>query len=165
MKLKTGILAAVALAAVPFANAGDLLIRGGIHNVDPKSNNDLGLDVGSNATLSIGATWFLTKNIAVDLLGALPFKHDIDVAGATIAAVKHLPPTLGVQYHFNPGGSGVRPFPRWTSAPASVSRRASRSSPQASGSWPRSSAQQRSPAPSDRPAAAGCGFAAVATTR
>ena len=104
MKLKTGILAAVALAAVPFANAGDLLIRGGVHNVDPKSSNDLGLDVGSNATLSIGATWFLTKNIAVDLLGALPFKHDIDVAGATIATVKHLPPTLGVQFHFNPGG-------------------------------------------------------------
>jgi outer membrane protein len=109
MKLKTGILAAVALAAVPFANAGDLLVRGGVHNVDPKSSNDLEVNVNSNATLSIGATWFLTRNIAVDLLGALPFKHDIDDdTGAglgRIATVKHLPPTLGVQYHFNPGGT------------------------------------------------------------
>ncbi|MFO1402216.1 MAG: OmpW family outer membrane protein [Steroidobacteraceae bacterium] len=109
MKLKTGIFAAVALAAVPFANAGDLLIRGGVHNVDPKSSNDLEVDVSSNATLSVGVTWFLTKNIAVDLLGALPFKHDIDDASGaglgTIATVKHLPPTLGVQYHFNPGGT------------------------------------------------------------
>lgn len=105
MKLKTGILAAIALAAVPFANAGDLLIRAGVHNVDPKSNNDLNLDVSSNATLSIGATWFLTQNVAVDLLGALPFKHDINAGGARIATTKHLPPTLGVQYHFNPGGT------------------------------------------------------------
>ena len=104
MKLKAGLMVLAGLVALPAANAGDLLMRAGVHNVDPKSSNDLGLDVGSNATLSVGATWFLTQNVAVDLLGALPFKHDVDVAGTTIATTKQLPPTLSVQYHFNPGG-------------------------------------------------------------
>jgi outer membrane protein len=104
MKSNIALMVLAGLVAVSAANAGDLLVRGGVHNVDPKSGNDLDLDVKSNATLSIGATWFVTQNIAIDVLGALPFKHDIDVAGTTIATVKQLPPIVSVQYHFNPAG-------------------------------------------------------------
>lgn len=106
MKLKAGLMLLAGVVALSSANAGDLLLRAGVHNVDPKSSNDLEADVSSNATLSIGATWFLTQNIALDVLGALPFKHDIkdSATGTLLATTKQLPPTVSVQYHFNPGG-------------------------------------------------------------
>jgi len=111
MKSKAGWIALAGLLALPVAQAGDLLLRAGVHDVSPKSNLELkdagisGIDVSDNATLSLGATWFLTQNVAVDLLGAIPFRHDVKIGGTTVATVKHLPPTLGVQYHFNPGGA------------------------------------------------------------
>jgi len=111
MKSKAGWIALAGLLALPVAQAGDLLLRAGVHDVSPKSNLELkdagisGVDVSDNATLSLGATWFLTQNVAVDLLGAIPFRHDVKIGGTTVATVKHLPPTLGVQYHFNPGGA------------------------------------------------------------
>ena len=111
MKSKAGWIALTGLLALPVAQAGDLLLRAGVHDVSPKSNLELkdagisGIDVSDNATLSLGATWFLTQNVAVDLLGAIPFRHDVKIGGTTVATVKHLPPTLGVQYHFNPGGA------------------------------------------------------------
>jgi outer membrane protein len=106
MKLKAGLIVLAGLVAMPPGHAGDLLIRAGVHNVDPKSSNDLEVDVSSNATLSIGATWFMKQNVALDVLGALPFKHDIkdSATGTLLATTKQLLPTISVQYHFNPGG-------------------------------------------------------------
>jgi outer membrane protein len=44
------------------------------------------------------------------LLAALPFKHDINLNdGGKVAETKHLPPTLSLQYHFNPNGR-LRPY-------------------------------------------------------
>jgi outer membrane protein len=55
-----------------------------------------------------------TDNLGVGVLGAWPFKHDIKGAGALAGAgkigeVKHLPPTVTLQYHFAPDAA-VRPF-------------------------------------------------------
>ena len=86
----------------------------------PKSGNNPAVSVDSNATLSLGATVFFTKNFAVDILGALPFKHDIKLTAAGAAAVgnlleaniapgtkvgstEQLPPTVTAQWHFMPG--------------------------------------------------------------
>ena len=96
-----------ALAACGGAQATDLVLRAGIHDVVPTSNNNPTVHVGSNATLSVGGALFVTDNLAIDLLGAIPFKHDIylNSNGAKVGSAKQLPPTLGVQYHFNHGGA------------------------------------------------------------
>lgn len=107
MKRLHGVLAAgAALVVCSGAQATDLVLRVGVHDVVPTSNNNPTVHVGSNATLSVGGAWFVTDNLAIDLLGAIPFKHDIylNSNGAKVGSVKQLPPTLGVQYHFNRGG-------------------------------------------------------------
>ena len=65
----------------------------------------------SNATsLAVNFTYMATDNIGVELLGALPFKHDISVTGlGKVAETKQLPPTLILLYNFAPH-SGVRPY-------------------------------------------------------
>lgn len=93
-----------------FAEAGDILFRVGGSMVDPKSDNSPIVEVDDGTTLTFNGTYFFTDNIAVELLAAAPFKHDIDlVGGGTVAETKHLPPTLSAQYHFIPNGS-VRPY-------------------------------------------------------
>jgi outer membrane protein len=47
----------------------------------------------------------LTPNWGFDILGALPFSHDIEANGAKVAETKHLPPTFSFQYHFLPDGN------------------------------------------------------------
>jgi outer membrane protein len=49
------------------------------------------------------------KNIAAELILTYPQKHDVELGGTDIGSVKHLPPTLTLQYHFNPTGT-VRPY-------------------------------------------------------
>ncbi len=103
--------------------AGEWIVRAGIGNVDPKSDNlELGtftvpvgltiantaVQVDSGASLTINGTYMFTDNWALDILGALPFSHDIAVSSSDLAGdlplgeTKHLPPTVSVQYHFTP---------------------------------------------------------------
>ena len=95
--------ASPAVAMVTSAAANDLVLRAGVHNVDPKSDNNPVVNVDSNAELSLGVTYYFTPNVALDVLGALPFKHDIKLnGGPKVGSTKQLPPTIGVQYHFMP---------------------------------------------------------------
>jgi outer membrane protein len=108
MKKSLGILAAVScLGVMGTASAADCLLRAGVHSVNPKSNNNPTVSVGSNASLSINGACFVTPNIAIDVLGALPFTHDIKLAanGVKVGSTKQLPPTVGVQYHFAPAAT------------------------------------------------------------
>ena len=94
-------------------DAGDWLLRTGAHTVQPKSDNGsisaLGADVEvDGATMfTFNLTYMVTQSIGVELLAAAPFKHDIDIGGATLASTKHLPPTLSVVYAFNPSSRVV----------------------------------------------------------
>lgn len=54
-------------------------------------------------------TYFFTKNLAAELILTYPQKHDLKFAGTNIGSVKHLPPTLTLQYHFLPEGT-IRPY-------------------------------------------------------
>ncbi len=93
-----------------WAEAGDFLVRVGASIVDPKSDNHPVVEVDSGTSLTFNGTYFMTDQWAVELLAALPFKHDIDaVGGGNIGETKHLPPTLSVQYHFMPN-QPVRPY-------------------------------------------------------
>ena len=122
----------LAVAAIPAqAEQGDWIVRGGWTMVSPKSNNlklgdlgfipDLGvsinnvsLEVDDGSSLGLTLTYMMTDNWAIDVLAAVPFKHDINLKAtiddgvlsetgkAKIGDTKHLPPTISLQYHFMP---------------------------------------------------------------
>jgi len=95
--------------------AGDWVVKFGLHNVDPDSNNGsvaggaYEVDVRSNARPSLQAEYFFTPSLGLEVLAAIPFKHDIKLNGVKAASAKQLPPTVSVQWHFNPNGK-VNPF-------------------------------------------------------
>lgn len=97
--------ALVALAAPAFAQSrGDWTVGVGVGYVNPKSNN--GTLAGASATVDsdarpiFTAEYFIRDNLGIELLAATPFKHDVKVGGAYAGTVKHLPPTLSLNYHF-----------------------------------------------------------------
>jgi len=109
--------------------AGDFIGRIGAATVDPdSSSNNLstglaGLETVPGARVSVDAdtqlgltfSYMLTDNIALGLLGATPFRHDIEGDGALSGAgklgeTKHLPPTLTLQYFPMPGNSRLQPY-------------------------------------------------------
>ncbi len=57
----------------------------------------------------VDISYFWTKNIATELVLTVPQRHDVTLDGANIGSFKHLPPSLLVQYHFNPEGQ-FRPY-------------------------------------------------------
>jgi len=118
---KSAVAAVVAMglgAAAPVTahEAGDWLVKVGVTHVKPKSDNGtvldgtVGIDVGNSTRPSFSVTYMATPNVGIELLGAFPFKHDIDAAGlGNIGSTKHLPPTLSLQWHFLPE-SRVQPY-------------------------------------------------------
>jgi outer membrane protein len=111
-------IAAAGLLAPALATAyeaGDVIVRVGAHVVDPKSDNGtlasgtLQADVDSDIEPTIMAEWMITDRIGLELLASVPFKHDISLNGVDAGSTKHLPPTLSVQWHFNPRGK-VQPY-------------------------------------------------------
>lgn len=91
-------------------DAGDWIWRVGVHNARPKSDNHSVVNADAGASLTFNATYLLTPNWGLELLAALPFEHDINLnGGGKVAETKHLPPTLSLQYHFNPNGAW-RPY-------------------------------------------------------
>jgi outer membrane protein len=90
----------------PAHEAGDWIVRGGFHNVDPKSDNGDLVEVDDDTMFTFDVVYMLTPNWGLELLAALPFEHDIAlVDGPTVASTKHLPPTFSVVYHFLPDGA------------------------------------------------------------
>ena len=82
---------------------GDWLIRFGVSQVDPKSNNHPAVSVDSATSATFNFTYMMTANWAVELLAAYPFEHDISlVGGPEVGSTKQLPPTVSLQYHFLP---------------------------------------------------------------
>ncbi len=64
----------------------------------------------SNKTIpEVDISYFFTQHIATELILTYPQKHDVTLDGAKIGTIKHLPPTLTVQYHFMPEAT-FRPY-------------------------------------------------------
>ncbi len=104
----------ISAASLPVASAheaGDMLLRVGAGLVDPKSDNGNIASVDSGAALVFNGSYFFTPNLAMEILAATPFSHDIKLAdgGTKVGETKHLPPTVSLQYHFNTQG-GFRPY-------------------------------------------------------
>ncbi|AFP32654.1 OmpW/AlkL family protein [Marinobacter sp. BSs20148] len=129
---KIGVLAAAVMAVAPAAQAfeaGDFILRAGAAQVAPDASSEklrvggaplLGLadarvDVDDNTQLGIRATYMFTSNIGLGLLAATPFKHNISGAGdlaalGKLAEIKHLPPTLTLQYYPMHSSSAFQPY-------------------------------------------------------
>ncbi len=108
------------------AEAGDWVVRARIVDVNPNADSDLGKTVNKNIApvMSAGAdlsvdnnvipeldiSYYISKNIAAELILALGTRHDVNVKGDSLATVGNqslgsvnvLPPTLTAQWHFNP---------------------------------------------------------------
>lgn len=112
--------AAIALLVAPTAFAqskGDFTVGIGGHNVKPTSDNGalaggtLPVEVGDNVRPTITGEYFIADNLGLEVIAALPFKHDIDIKGlGRIGETKHLPPTVSLQYHFGAPDATVKPF-------------------------------------------------------
>ncbi|MCW5659226.1 MAG: OmpW family protein [Burkholderiaceae bacterium] len=109
---------AVALAGMPLlaqaqaVKAGDLLVRGRVVYLDTANKDDIaGLDIGvSNKTIpEVDITYFFSPSLAAELVLTYPQKHDVSANGSNIGSLKHLPPTLSVQYHFGNFGA-IKPY-------------------------------------------------------
>lgn len=107
--------ATVALAfavtgGVAQAAQGDWLARARVINISPDaSSSALNLDASNETTLELDFTYFVTRNIGLELILATK-KHTITSNGAGIGDVSLLPPTLTVQYHFAPDSPSFRPY-------------------------------------------------------
>ena len=130
---KTLVALAVAAALVPslaMAEAGDIVVRLRATHIAPDESSKLGvqtdatgltsgtaaqlygsstaeLRVDSNTIPELDLSYYITKNIAAELILALGTRHDVTVtpgaaAAKNLGSVNLLPPTLTAQWHFNP---------------------------------------------------------------
>ena len=120
MKERLSILmAALCLAGNVMATEGNWLVRGRAVHLDMRTKSDPTsgplAGVLPADTIAIGDEWipevdisyFLTRNLALELVLTYPQKHDVTVNALGIGAIgsfRHLPPTLLLQYHFLPDG-------------------------------------------------------------
>lgn len=74
-----------------------------------KDSTGLGLAINNKTIPEFDISYFFTPNIAAELVLTYPQKHDLKAGGAKIGSLKHLPPTLSLQYHFAPTAS-LRPY-------------------------------------------------------
>lgn len=105
--------AALTLATLPAAHAqdsGDWIVRARALHLDSADKDNTGLDLSlKNKTFpEVDITYFFTPNIAAELVLTYPQKHDLRASGDKIGSLKHLPPTLSLQYHFT--GMSFRPY-------------------------------------------------------
>lgn len=114
--------------ALAMAETGDIVVRIRAAYVSPDEESKLGetttsnigamvfgasnagkLTVDSNTIPEIDFSYYLTKNIAAELILATGTRHDVKVSGSTgaissqaLGSVNLLPPTLTLQWHFMP---------------------------------------------------------------
>ncbi|WXL24825.1 OmpW family outer membrane protein [Ectopseudomonas mendocina] len=89
------------------------LVRAGISKVVPTSDSGSiqqgEIDIGNDTGPTFNIAYFLTPNLAIDVLGGLPLKHDIKLNGSKVGDTKQLPPIVTLQWHFLPDAQ-IRPF-------------------------------------------------------
>jgi outer membrane protein len=66
---------------------------------DVKTSPDIDADVDNKTIPEVDFSYFITPQIALELVLTYPQRHDVTVGGDKIGSVKHLPPTLNLQYH------------------------------------------------------------------
>jgi len=124
-------IAAVFAPSLAMAEAGDIVVRLRATNINPDESSSLGkdtnkaygpnaaqlfygsnnakLEVDSNTIPEIDFSYYITNNIAAELILAVGTRHDVSVSGSGglmtkrgLGSVNLLPPTLTAQWHFMP---------------------------------------------------------------
>jgi outer membrane protein len=100
---------------------GDWVIRAGLTSIAPddSSNNvnvagadlGVGVNVESNTQLGLNFVYFYNPQLAIEVLAATPFSHDIglNTVGA-LGNTKHLPPTVSANYYFVDPSAKFQPY-------------------------------------------------------
>lgn len=114
MKLRwiaLALVAATAPAAYAQADQGNFIVRARAVHLDSadKDSTGLGLTINNKTIPEVDITYFFSPNLAAELILTYPQKQKVYSNGSQIGTFKHLPPTLSLQYHFNPDGR-VRPY-------------------------------------------------------
>ena len=109
--------AALACAAAAPAYAGDFMVRARVLQLDPANQNTAdavittdSVSVNTKYIWEIDASYFVTPNVAFELIATTPQKQTVSLNGTKIGTLRHLPPTLTAQYHFAPTNPTVRPY-------------------------------------------------------
>jgi outer membrane protein len=120
------LLAAVFAPSVAMAEQGDWVVRLRAAHINADEDSNLRADNGggvvltgdltvdSNTIPELDISYYVTKNIALELILALGSRHDVNLTSSAVngvsapalnenlGEVNALPPTLTVQWHFNP---------------------------------------------------------------
>ncbi|BEV72257.1 MULTISPECIES: OmpW family protein [unclassified Paludibacterium] len=101
------------LSASAFADQGDILARFRVIDVSPQTSSTGYLSANSakvknDVVPELDFTYMITNNIGAELILGTS-RHEVDLNGSSIGKVSVLPPTLTLQYHFNPQGT-IRPY-------------------------------------------------------
>ena len=116
--------ASMVLGSASAYEAGDVVLRAGPATASPDaSSSEVRLagvdvpgsvvDVNDDTQLGLTATYMVSDSFGLGLLAATPFSHDVSANGigvADVATVKHLPPTLTLQYFPFDNDSAWQPY-------------------------------------------------------
>ena len=92
------------------AKEGPWMVRARAVHIDSANGDSTGLDLSvNNKTIpEVDISYFFNKNVAVELILTVPQKHTLSAGGTPIGSLRHLPPTLTAQYHFDM--QSVKPY-------------------------------------------------------
>ncbi len=97
------------------AKEGPWMVRARAVNLDSANGDTTGLGLGINNKWipEVDVSYFFNKNVALELVLTVPQQHTLSSNTGVMGTLKHLPPTLMAQYHFDAGsfkpyvGAGV----------------------------------------------------------
>jgi len=116
--LKTLALAMVASSAIVApalaANDSPWMVRGRAIFVAPAEHADVSIggdvSIDNSVVPEVDVTYFLSENFALEAIAAVT-PHDVShTFGVDLGSAWLLPPTVTLQYHFDPKGASMRPY-------------------------------------------------------
>jgi outer membrane protein len=112
-KLMVAILAAGCVSGVLAQTTGDSpwMVRVRSVHLDSinKDSTPLGLSINNKTFGEVDVTYFLSPNLAAELVLTTPQKQTVYANGSEIGSFKHLPPSVLLQYHFTEQ-QGIKPY-------------------------------------------------------
>jgi len=89
---------------------GPWMVRARAVHLDSTNGDTTGLGLGINNKWipEVDISYFFNKNMAVELVLTVPQKHTLSSSTSVMGTLKHLPPTLMAQYHFD--ANGYKPY-------------------------------------------------------
>lgn len=108
--MKKSLVTLALMAAFPTATLADnWMMRVRAIQIAPDVSSSLaGIDVSKEWVPEVDFTYFFTPNIGAELILGTA-RHEVTLNGASLGKLNHLPPTLTLQYHFNPTGT-IKPY-------------------------------------------------------